>query len=264
MSRDATRTGCVPDEVVSWLADPCRRRGPNARRCFATDRTPAGLTARARAPHRVTRWSALLGVGLLLLPGASVEAGAPTDQLKASIEQVIRVLEDPALKPAPKTRERREAIRKIADTIFDFEETAKRALGPHWQALGEKDRQEFVGLFANLLERSYISRIERYRGEQIVYTGDSIDGNLATVRTRFTTRKGVEVQVDYRALRRGERWMVYDVNVEGVSLVNNYRTQFNKIIRTGSYQELVAKMKSNDEELMGPGASKDKGKTPGS
>jgi phospholipid transport system substrate-binding protein len=208
--------------------------------------------------------SLLLAVGLLLLPCSAVEAGPPTEQLKASIDQIIRVLEDPALKPASKMTERRAAVRGVANQIFDFEETAKRALGAHWRSLGEKDRQEFVSLFADLLERSYISKIERYSGEKVAYAGDSIDGDLATVKTRFTTKQGTDVPVEYRALRRGDRWMVYDVNVEGISLVNNYRTQFNKIIQTSSYQELVAKMKSQDQ-FNAPDASKgtDK-KTPGS
>jgi phospholipid transport system substrate-binding protein len=201
---------------------------------------------------------------LLLLPCSAVEAGAPTEQLKASIDQIIRVLEDPALKPESKTKERRAAVREAANQIFDFEETAKRALGAHWRSLGEKDRQEFVSLFADLLERSYISKIERYSGEKVAYAGDSIDGDLATVKTRFTTKQGTDVPVEYRTLRRGDRWMVYDVNVEGISLVNNYRTQFNKIIQTSSYQDLVAKMKSQDQ-FNAPGASKgtDK-KAPGS
>jgi phospholipid transport system substrate-binding protein len=206
----------------------------------------------------------LLAVGLLLLPCSAVEAGAPTEQLKASIDQIIRLLEDPALKPESKTKERRAAVREVANQVFDFEETAKRALGAHWRSLGEKDRQEFVSLFADLLERSYISKIERYSGEKVAYAGDAIDGDLATVKTRFTTKQGTDVPVEYRALRRGDRWMVYDVNVEGISLVNNYRTQFNKIIQTSSYQELVAKMKSQDQ-FNAPDASKgtDK-KTPGS
>jgi phospholipid transport system substrate-binding protein len=175
---------------------------------------------------------------------ASADAGAPTDQLKTSVEQIVKVLEDPALKAEAKQKERRAAIRKEAEVVFDFNETAKRALGRHWQALSETDRQEFTGLFTDLMERAYISKIERYSGERIAYAGEAVDGGLATVRTRFVTKQGTEVRVDYRMQRRGERWLVYDVLVEGVSLINNYRTQFEKIIQTSSYAELVRKMKS--------------------
>jgi phospholipid transport system substrate-binding protein len=183
-------------------------------------------------------------VGLTVLAPAPARAGAPTDQLKASVDQIVKVLEDPALKPEVRGRDRRAAIRKEAAGVFDFTETAKRALGRHWQGLAEKDRQEFTALFTDLIERAYISKIERYSGERIAYAGEAVDGGLATVRTRFVTKQGTEVPVDYRMQQRGDRWLVYDVAVEGVSLINNYRTQFDKIIQTSSYAELVRKMKA--------------------
>ena len=175
---------------------------------------------------------------------ASADAGAPTDQLKASVDQMVKILEDPALKAEAKAQDRRVAIRKEAQVVFDFGETAKRALGRHWQGLAEKDRQEFTSLFTDLIERAYISKIERYSGERIAYAGESVEGGLATVRTRFVTKQGTEIPVDYRMQQRGDRWLVYDVSVEGVSLINNYRTQFDKIIQTSSYAELVRKMKA--------------------
>ena len=182
--------------------------------------------------------------GLVAWAPASADAGAPTDQLKASVEQIVKVLEDPALKPDAKARERRAAIRKEAEVVFDFKETARRALGRHWPALSEKDRQEFTSLFTDLIERAYISKIERYSGERIAYSGETVDGGVASVRTRFVTKQGTEIPVDYRMQQRGDRWLVYDVLVEGVSLINNYRTQFDKIIQTSSYAELVRKMKA--------------------
>jgi len=182
--------------------------------------------------------------GFLVGAPVVVEAGAPTDQLKSSVEQIVKVLEDPSLKADARLKERRAAIRKEAQVVFDFTETAKRALGRHWQGLSETDRQEFTGLFTDLIERAYISKIERYRGERIAYAGESVDGGLATVRTRFVTKQGTEIPVDYRMQQRGDRWLVYDVSVEGISLVNNYRTQFEKIIQTSSYAELVRKMKA--------------------
>ncbi len=182
--------------------------------------------------------------GLWVCAPASAGAGAPTDQLKVSVEQIVKVLEDPGLKPEAKLKERRAAIRKEAEVVFDFSETARRALGRHWPALAEKDRQEFTGLFTDLIERAYISKIERYSGERIAYAGEAIDGALATVRTRFVTKQGTEIPVDYRMQQRGDRWLVYDVSVEGVSLINNYRTQFDKIIQTSSFAELVRRMKA--------------------
>jgi phospholipid transport system substrate-binding protein len=188
--------------------------------------------------------------GLVVWAPAPARAGAPTDQLKASVEQIVKVLEDPGLRSEARSQERRAAIRKEAEGVFDFTETAKRALGRHWQGLAEKDRQEFTSLFTDLIERAYISKIERYSGERIAYAGEAVDGGLATVRTRFVTKQGTEVPVDYRMQQRGDRWLVYDVSVEGVSLINNYRTQFDKIIQTSSYAELVRKMKA--AELTAP------------
>jgi len=183
-------------------------------------------------------------VGLVAWSPAPASAGAPTDQLKASVDQIVKVLENPALRAGDRAQERRAAIRKEAEGVFDFTETAKRALGRHWQGLSDKDRQEFTTLFTDLIERAYISKIERYSGERIAYAGEAVDSGLATVRTRFVTKQGTEVPVDYRMQQRGDRWLVYDVSVEGVSLINNYRTQFDKIIQTSSYAELVRKMKA--------------------
>lgn len=184
----------------------------------------------------------VLVVSALLVLARAADAAAPTDQLRVQVDRVIAILEDPALQQKPD--QRRAAVRKAAEQIFDFEETARRALGRHWQARTPEQRREFVQVFADLLERAYISRIETYAGERVTYAGDTVDGDGATVRTRLVTREGTEVPVDYRMRRAGDRWLVYDVVIEGVSLVANYRAQFNRIIQTSSYEELVARMRS--------------------
>ena len=178
-------------------------------------------------------------------------AGPPTDQLRAKIDRVVRTVEDPEFKKDGRLRERQAAVRKIAEEIFDFNETAKRSLARHWQQRTPAERKEFVDLFSDLLERSYISKIELYNGEKIAYLGDSVDVDQATVRTKIVTKHGTDIPVDYRMLHgSGDRWLVYDVVIEGVSLIANYRTQFNKIIQTSSYGELVRKMKAKQSEFM--------------
>src|SRR5438093_1377324 len=107
-----------------------------------------------------------------------------------------------------------------------------------------REQQEFVALFRDLLERAYVTKIETYTGEPIAYVGESVDGDQATVRTKITTKQNQEVPIDYRMLRQADRWRVYDVLVEGVSLVGNYRTQFDGIIKTSSFEELVKKLKA--------------------
>jgi phospholipid transport system substrate-binding protein len=194
--------------------------------------------------------AALLAVGLAVTAVGPAAAGIPTDQLRGAVERVLKTLEDPTLKGEGKVAERRVAVRKIANEIFDFGEIAKRSMARHWQPLSEAQRNEFVGLFADLLERSYISKIETYGGEKIQYTAERVDGEYATVSTRIITKNGTEVPVDYRMIKRSDRWLVYDVSIEGVSLVSNYRTQFNKIIQTSSYNELVSKLRNKQDELM--------------
>jgi len=183
----------------------------------------------------------------LLAPVAG--AGVPTDQLKGAIERVVKTIENPALKGESRAPERRAAVRKIANEIFDFGEIARRSLGRHWQGRTDPEHEEFVSLFADLLERSYISKIDQYGGEKIVYTGEKVENDISLVSTRIITKNGTEVPIDYRLLKRGDRWMVYDVSIEGVSLVSNYRTQFNKIIQTASYAELIRRMKSKQAEV---------------
>ena len=196
-------------------------------------------------------WAFATGLALVLVAAAPARAGQPTDQLRVEIDRVLKVLDDPELKQQGRARERRVEIRKIANGIFDFEETARRSLARHWAPRTPAERDEFVQLFADLLERSYISKIELYGGEKIAYVGETIDGDVATVKTKITTRQGTEIPVDYRMHKRGDKWLVYDVIIEGVSLVANYRVQFNKIITTSSYAELVKKMRDKQEEFYG-------------
>jgi len=197
-----------------------------------------------RVPH-----VALVLAGVFILLVAPAWAVTPTEQLKGSIDKIIPILEDPTLKGDAKLKERRAAIRRVASDVFDFTESARRALGPHWERRTAEERQEFARLLGDLLERAFASRLEQYAGERIQYTGESVDGNLATVKTTIITKSGAELPVDYQVLRRGDRWFVYDVWIEGVSLMNNYRVQYNKIIQTSSYEDLVRKLKAKQQSL---------------
>lgn len=185
-----------------------------------------------------------------ILAVTAAEAGAPTDQLKQQVDEVVRVLEDPAAKARPARR--RAAVRKIAENIFDYPDTARRALGPHWAARTPEEQREFVTVFADLLDRAYLSKIDLYQGEKVRYADETVDGNQATVKTMLVTPKGTSIPVDYRMHLVNGRWLVYDVVIEGVSLVANYRTQFNRIVRSESYQALVQKLR---ERQVQPAAS---------
>jgi len=194
---------------------------------------------------------AVLLLTLAMAAGRPAWAGAPTEQLRTQIDRVIKVLEDPEMAKEARLAERRTMIRRVANDIFDFTETTRRSLGPHWQARTPQEREEVTRLYADLLERSYIGKIEMYSGEKIQFLGDTIDGDQATVRTRLVTRQGTDIPVDYRMHRvPGDRWLTYDVSIEGVSLVANYRAQFNKIIQTSGYASLVKKLAAKEQEGM--------------
>ena len=179
-----------------------------------------------------------------LLAGRPVWAG-PTEQLREYTDQVIKVLDDPALARG----DRRAAIRKIAHEAFDVNETARRVLARHWQARTPAERDEFTQLFADLLERTYIAKIDLYGGEHLKFTDERIDGENAVVRAKVTTRQGTEVPVEGRMHKRADRWLIYDVAIENISLIANYRAQFDRIIRTSSYAELVKRLRMRGELL---------------
>jgi len=200
---------------------------------------------------RATALGIAVVLTLAMAAGRPAWAGAPTEQLRTQIDRVIKVLEDPELAKEARMGERRTVIRRVANDIFDFSETTRRSLGPHWQARTPQEREEVTRLYADLLERSYIGKIEMYSGEKIQFLGDTIDGDQATVRTRLVTRQGTDIPVDYRMHRvPGDRWLTYDVSIEGVSLVANYRAQFNKIIQTSGYASLVKKLAAKEQEGM--------------
>jgi len=185
-----------------------------------------------------------LGFIIVLALAPIVAAGPAIDRLKPEIDRVIATLGNPTLQGDSKALERRQALRSITDNVFDWTEMARRALGRHWAARTPAEQQEFTGLFRDLLERAYLSKIEKYSGEPIAYVGEAVDGDLATVRTKITTKQGQDVPIDYRLTRQGDRWLIYDVLVENVSLISNYRTQFDGIIRTSSYEELLKRLKA--------------------
>ena len=206
----------------------------------------------------MNRMLTTVAIALALLAGSPAWAG-PTDQLREYTDQVIKVLDDPALAQ----QDRRAAVRKIAHEAFDVAETAQRVLARHWQARTPAEREEFTQLFADLLERTYIARMDEYGGERIRYVAESVDGNLASVRARIMTRNGTEVAVESRMNRRGERWLIYDVLIENVSLIANYRAQFDRIVRTSSYEDLVKRLKEKRNEFINNPSPPRAGRSPG-
>jgi len=201
---------------------------------------------------------------LLLFAAATASAASPREVVQRAVIRVVEVL-DVGGQASPRERggllgaissvRRRAQIRTIADELFDFEEVARRALSVHWAARTAAERSEFVGLFTDLLERAYIGRIEGYAGEKIVYPAEKIDGDYAIVRSRIVPkRRSVDARVhdtglEYRMLRKDGRWKVYDVIIDGVSFVSTYRSQFDRIIKSSSYANLVDRLRGPEARV---------------
>ncbi|MBN2031942.1 MAG: ABC transporter substrate-binding protein [Deltaproteobacteria bacterium] len=175
-------------------------------------------------------------------------AGNPTEQLKKTTDKILAIVSDSRLKEESKAEERRRLIRKAVDERFDWEELSRRALGRHWARRTNEERRNFVALFGELLERTYLERVEGYSGERVSYLGEKVDGEYATVDAGILTARKTEIPILYRMKQNGGSWMVYDISIEGVSLVGNYRNQFQSILAKSSYDELVRMLKKKVEE----------------
>ncbi len=196
----------------------------------------------------------LVVVATVLLTGIAADrahAGEATEAMRATISEVLRILADKDLKQPSKANERRQLLEKAVGERFDYQEMSRRSMGAPWANLSEKDKMEFVSLFQTLLVNTYADKIESYSGEGVQYVNERNEKEYAEVRTKVLTGK-TEIPLDYRLLHKGSDWRVYDVVVDGVSLVNNYRGQFSKILRNGSYADLVEQLRKKSEKIKSP------------
>jgi len=194
---------------------------------------------------------ALLCFCLCVVVPAHAFASA-TDDVKRVVDEVVKIVANPELKKPQQEPQRRQALRTTISSIFDYQEMAQRSLATHWKARTPAERKEFVALFQTLLENSYAGKIEGYHNEKIVYLKESVDGAHAEVKSKVIVPKGDEYALDYRLTQKGAKWMVYDVVIEGVSLISNYRGQFNRVINSQGYPALVNKLRTKSEEIKVP------------
>jgi phospholipid transport system substrate-binding protein len=180
---------------------------------------------------------------LVSLPSSS-KAGIPSDQVRQTADKVLLILQNARLKAEDKKQERLDQLRQVISARFDFNEMAKRALGQHWQRRSAEEQRQFVRLFTDLLWRSYADQIESFNGEKIVYGHEQQDKDYSEVDTKVVTKKGEEFSINYRLHAVGSEWKVYDVVIENISLVNNYRSQFNHILANSSFDELLRKLQA--------------------
>ena len=184
----------------------------------------------------------ITAMAVLLVTAGTAMAAGPTETVKTAVQQVSASQSDPAAKTLS-TAERRADIRKITDALFDFKDMSERSLGNAWTQATPAQQQEFVRLFSTLIASAYLSRIEQFAGEPFTYVSEKIDGNEASVLSRVVTSKGSELGLDYRMYRADGRWAVYDIYVDGISLVSSYKAQFNRVIQRGSFAELLKQLR---------------------
>ena len=183
------------------------------------------------------------------------QAGEPTESIRKTADRIIAIVSDPELQTSgkdvdekkshkDKLKKRNRLVREAVDERFDWEEMSRRTLARHWRDRTDDEKKEFIDLFGKLLERTYLDQVEGYSGEKVIYLDEAVDGDYAVVRVKIITKKETEIPVKYRLKKKGNDWFVYDVSIEGVSLVNNYRTQFNTIIVRYKYKGLIKRLRA--------------------
>jgi phospholipid transport system substrate-binding protein len=182
-------------------------------------------------------------LAMLFFVALPLHAGAPTDEIRTAIDRGVQILKSAKLDTSKDRAPVIAQLREIVYPRFDFEEMAKRSLGSHWRRLDPQQQKEFVTAFTELLETTYADKIDLYEGQRVEYVGETIDKNYAEVNTRVIGKGGESYSVDYRLHQIGGKWRIYDVVAENISLVNNYRSQFNRVVVNSSVEELIKRIK---------------------
>ena len=184
----------------------------------------------------------MLSLIMTLVFCAPVLGGAPTDQIKATTDKILAILTDPALQAPEMLEEKKKMIRKVVDERFDWTAISRRALGRHWRKMTADEKKAFVPLFGQMLEKTYLSRVGEYSGEKVSYEDEKVDGTYGVVKAKIISDNHGEIAVKYRVWNKKDEWLIYDISIEGVSLVNNYRSQFNTILMKSSPSDLIQKL----------------------
>lgn len=191
--------------------------------------------------------SALFTLIFFAVPSIVV-AGEATDRIKAVSDKIFSTISDPTLQ-APEAKDKKEQmIMDAVDGAFNWEEFSKRALAKHWSKRTDSEKKEFIGLFKELIKRTYMEKSGQYSGGMVEFLGEETDEKYGEVKTQLVSSSGTKTPVDYRLMKKDGAWWVYDVYIEGVSLVSNYRGQFNDILIKSSFDELVKRLKEKIEK----------------
>jgi phospholipid transport system substrate-binding protein len=187
----------------------------------------------------------ILTAGMLLaLTSLATADASPTDSIRGSVDSILTLLQDKEIS----NDVRREKIGEVISERFDFRAMSQRTLATNWKSTSKEQRQEFVQLFSKLIENTYIGRVEAYTDEKIDYPGEKIKGKKAVVETLILT-DNADIPVNYKVYQKDGKWWVYDVIIEGISLISNYRSSYQEIVKKEGFDGLIAKMKAKIKEL---------------
>lgn len=189
-----------------------------------------------------------IAISILLLFTCNVQAGVATDRIKTATDKLIVILTDHDLDPPEMEEKRANMIRETVNTVFDWEAFSQRALGRHWKNLNKNEKEEFIPLFGQLIERTYMDKTRQYSGQQMNFISEETDEKYGVVDAEVILKNETNIPIQFRVIKRNEKWFIYDVYVESVSLVNNYRVQFNDILTKSGYGELIKRLKTKLNE----------------
>jgi len=189
-------------------------------------------------------WYGIFWLALSMVFSPVLFAGEATNEIKKTTDKIIAIIADPTLKGPEKEGERNRLVRRAVDERFDWKEMSRRAMARHWKKRTDEEKGHFIDLFGKLLEQTYMDRVGGYSGEKVLYIGEKTQGKYGIVTVKIVTKKETEIPVKYRVKKKGGEWFIYDISVQGVSLINNYRKQFNSIILRSSFKDLVKKLKA--------------------
>lgn len=185
---------------------------------------------------------------LLFFTGTSVVmAGEATDRIKAVSDKIFSIISDQTLQGPENKDKKEQMIMDAVDGAFDWEEFSRRALGRHWSKRTDIEKKEFTALFKELIKRTYMEKSGQYSGGRVEFLDEGTDEKYGEVKSQLVSSSGTQTPVDYRLMKKDGTWWVYDVYIEGVSLVSNYRSQFNDILIKSSFDELMKRLKEKIE-----------------
>jgi phospholipid transport system substrate-binding protein len=189
-----------------------------------------------------------LAIFIIMFFTCNAQAGVATDRIKTATDKLIEILSNHDLDPPEMAEKRAHMIRETVDTVFDWTAFSQRALGRHWRKLTKKEKEEFIPLFGQLIERTYMDKTRQYSGQKMNFVSEKTDDKYGEVDAEVILKDEANIPIQFRVVKRNGKWFIYDVYVKDISLVNNYRIQFNDIMTKSGYNELITRLKAKLEE----------------